>query len=118
MFKIIYDDVGEYDLLHPCCSIEMYDFFYKNGKVHPNCLDNINNSLKEIRPIIHPVNLFMHTKINNDGSITVNPPLSKAGSKIILEVKMNMSLEIAACNVSESDCNNKKCTPIKVIVQS
>ena len=28
MFKIIYDDVGEHDLLHPCCRPEMYEFFY------------------------------------------------------------------------------------------
>ena len=27
MFKILYDDVREHDLLHPCCRPEMYDFF-------------------------------------------------------------------------------------------
>lgn len=42
ILKVLQDDVGEHDLLHPCCRPEMYDFFYHNGDGHPNCLDNIN----------------------------------------------------------------------------
>jgi len=60
MFEVIYDGVGEHDLLHPCCRPEMYDFFYGNGTAHP-------------------INIFMYTKINTDGSISVERPLSKAG---------------------------------------
>ena len=59
MMKVLADDVGEHDLLHPCCRPEMYDFFYHNGNGHPNCLDNINSALDEKRPIITPVNLFI-----------------------------------------------------------
>lgn len=79
MFEILSDGVGEHDLLHPCCRPEMYDFFYHNGEGHPNCLDNINGSLGESRPIITPINLFMNTRINQDGSISVETPPSKAG---------------------------------------
>ena len=106
MLEVLYDDVGEHDLLHPCCRPEMYDFFYHNGKGHPNCLDNINHALGEHRAIITPVNLFMHTKINADGSISVEEPLSKAGDKIILKALMDMTLGVAACSVSESRCNS------------
>ena len=116
MLKVLYDDVGEHDLLHPCCRKEMYDFFYHNGEGHPNCLDNINKSLGGKRPIIHPVNLFMHTKINENGTIEVMKPLSKAGDKIIMKVEMDLRLGIASCSVSESDCNGGRCTPIKVII--
>lgn len=28
MMKVLQDDVGEHDLLHPCCRPEMYDFFF------------------------------------------------------------------------------------------
>ena len=28
MFQVLQDEVGEHDLLHPCCRPEMYDFFY------------------------------------------------------------------------------------------
>lgn len=51
MMQVISDDVGEHDLLHPCCRPEMYDFFYHNGEGHPNCLDNINGALGENRLI-------------------------------------------------------------------
>lgn len=118
MFEILYDEVGEHDLLHPCCRPEMYDFFYQNGKGHPNCLENINRSLGEKRPIIHPVNLFMYTRICGDGTISVERPLSKAGNKIVLKAKIDMRLGVAACSVSESNCNGGKCTAIKVIAEN
>ena len=117
MFQIMLDEVGKHDLLHPCCRREMYDFFYHNGKGHPNCLENINKSLGEERHIITPINLFMYTKINNDGTISVGRPLSKAGDKIILKAEMDVRLGVAACSVSESSCNNRKCTSVKIIIE-
>lgn len=121
MFEILDDDVGEHDLLHPCCRPEMYDFFYKNGSGHKNCLDNINESLFEYRlpkhNIIQPINIFMNTVIKPDGSISVEKPLSKQGDKIKFLTEMDIIVGIAACSVEESDCNGGKCTPIKVIIE-
>ena len=94
----------------------MYDFFYHNGEGHPNCLDNINKALEEKRAVITPVNLFMHTKINIDGSISVEEPISKAGDKIVLKALMDITLGVAACSVSESKCNNGKCSPVKIVI--
>lgn len=116
MFRVVKDDVGEHDLLHPCCRREMYDFFYHNGEGHPNCLDNINGCLNREWPIIHPVNLFMHTQIHTDGRIEVKAPLSKAGNKIVLQALMDVRLGIAACSVSESQCNSGRCSPVKVVI--
>ena len=59
----------------------------------------------------------MHTKINADGSISVEAPLSKAGSKIIMRAELDVRLGIAACSVSESLCNSGRCTQIKVIIE-
>ena len=116
MIKVITDDVGEHDLLHPCCRPEMYDFFYHNGEEHPNCFDNINRVLDEQRAVIVPVNLFMHTKISTNGSISVEEPVSKAGDKIVLKALMDITLGIAACSVSESKCNRGTCSPVKIVV--
>ena len=116
MMEVLTDDVGEHDLLHPCCRPEMYEFFYHNGKGHPNCFDNINGALEEHRSIITPVNLFMYTKVNLDGSISVETPLSKAGDKIVLKSLMCITLGVAACSVSESKCNSGKCSPVLVII--
>ena len=116
MIKVLTDDVGEHDLLHPCCRTEMYDFFYHNGEEHPNCFDNINKVLDEQRDVIVPVNLFMHTKINTNGSISVEEPVSKAGDKIVLKALMDITLGVAACSVSESKCNRGTCSPVKIVV--
>lgn len=95
----------------------MYDFFYDIGKNHPNCLDNINSALKSNRPIIHPLNIFMHTKFNSDGTISVEKPISKAGDRFIIKALMNVHLGVAACSVSESNCNSGKCSPVKIIIE-
>ena len=117
MFRILSDDVGEHDLLHPCCRPEMYDFFYHNGQGHSNCLDNINSSLNRRHAIIRPVNLFMYTAIEQNGKITVKPPKSRPGDQIVLRAEMDVRLGIAACSVSESDCNSGRCTAVKIIVE-
>lgn len=116
MFQIIKDDVCKHDLIHPCCRKEMYEYFYRNGKGHPNCLDNINRRLNSSRPIINPVNFFMNTEIMQDGKIIVRKPVSKSGDKIVLSALINVKVGIAACSVSESDCNSHKCSSVKIIV--
>ena len=114
MFTVLSDDVGEHDLLHPCCRPEMFEFFYHNGAGHSNCFDNINAALDTDHPIIHPLNIFMYTKIEPNGKIAVLPPPSNAGDSIVLRAEMDVRLGIAACSVSESACNSGRCTAIEV----
>lgn len=116
MFKVIKDEVRHHDMLFPCCRPEMYDFFFQNGKGHPNCFDNINRSLGEQRPIIEPINLFMYTTIGQDGKITIHSPVSKAGDKIVLQALMDVKIGVSACSVSEGSCNGFKCKPLKIII--
>lgn len=59
----------------------------------------------------------MYTKINSDGSISVEQPISKPGDKVVLKAEMDVRLGIAACSVSESKCNGGKCSPIKIIIE-
>lgn len=117
MFRVLYDDVGRHDLIHPCCRKEMYDFFYGNGDGHPNCLDNINSALGTDMPAVQPLNIFMNTKAFANGKIKVMPPLSKAGDKIMFIAETDVKIAVAACSVSESDCNGGKCASIKIIVR-
>lgn len=120
MFQIIEDTVGSHDLIHPCCRKEMYEYFYKNGKEHPNCYDNITDKTKEeglpLLLEIHPFNIFMNTKINIDGSFEVLAPISKANDYIVLKALMDVYVFIASCSVSESNCNGGRCKAIKVII--
>jgi len=122
MLLITEDSVGKHDLIHPCCRPEMYNYFYGNGKNHPNCLENINNLLEELGLptylIIHPFNVFMNTRIQENGKIDVLAPKSKPNDFIELKALMDLNLFLAACSVSESSCNGGKCTPIRAIVNT
>ena len=84
--------------------------------VHLNCFDSINDALGEHRSIINPVNLFMNTAVDANGKITIHPPVSKAGDKIVLEALMDVHVGIAACSISESNTNNGKCSPIMACI--
>ena len=121
MFILLEDTVGTHDLIHPCCRPEMFDYFYHNGPSHQSCFDNINNLLKEMNlptfSEIRPFNIFMNTEIDKNGNIKVLAPVSKPNDYIILKAQMNVDIFIAACSVSESDCNGGKCTPLKVSVE-
>jgi uncharacterized protein YcgI (DUF1989 family) len=98
----------------------MYDYFYGNGSNHPNCLENINTLLLELglptHSAITPFNIFMNTRIEEDGRIKVETPKSKPNDYIVIEAFMNVHAFLSACSVSESECNGGTCTPIKAVV--
>ena len=45
MLKVISDDVGEHDLLHPCCRKEMYDFFFQLNSGPSRIINWLNFSI-------------------------------------------------------------------------
>jgi uncharacterized protein YcgI (DUF1989 family) len=120
MFTIRADTVGTHNLIHPCCRPEMYDHFYGNGSNHPNCFDNINRLMDELGlptlSMITPFNIFMNTKIEADGAITVETPTSRPGDHLDLVALMNAYVFLSACSVSESRCNGGRCTSVGVVV--
>lgn len=117
MLEIVKDDVEEHDLIHPSCRPEMYDFFYHNGEGHPNCHDNINNALHRNHTTIVPINLFMYSKIDENGDFKVVAPISKAGDQIVFRALMDLRIGAAACSVSESECNSGRCTAVQITVE-
>ena len=58
----------------------------------------------------------MNTRIQPNGRIAVEKPISKAGDKIVFKALMDITLGVAACSVSESQCNSGKCSPIRIII--
>lgn len=116
MFDLVSDDVGDHDLIHPCCRPEMYEYFYGNGEGHPSCLQNLNNALGRRRTTITPVNLFMQTVVNADRTISVEEPKSKAGDRVVLRARMHLRAALASCSVTESKCNGGRATSISYIL--
>ena len=68
------------------------------------------------RGAITPVNLFMHTEIRPDRSISVEDPLSGPGDRVVLRARMDLRVAVAACSVTESRCNSGRSTSLTVIV--
>lgn len=116
MITIIEDEVGVHDVMIPSCRAETYQHFYNVGHRHSNCFDNLNESLKPYGiPQFHtiqPFNIFMNTTVTQDKTILIEPPVSRAGSKITFQAEMDLIVGISACSITEGACNAGRCKPV------
>lgn len=80
MLLLAADTVGRHDLLHPACSPAMYRRQYGIGEDHPSCLVNLARALSRFgmarEDIPTPLNLFTNSRVDADGSIRVDKPIS------------------------------------------
>lgn len=118
MFTILTDQVGNHICLFAPCSQEMFQITYGVTEPHPNCLDNLSKNLQpfSVKPaqIPTPFNIFMNITISEQGTITVEPSLSKAGNYVELRAEIDLIVGITACSTRK--CNNYRCTPIAIEV--
>lgn len=116
MLTIIDDPVGKHDFLFAPCSREMFRLSYGAVEPHPNCLDNLADSLDPFDIVAAQIptafNIFMNTAISETGAITINPPLSRAGDHIELQACMDLIIGVTACSAGK--CNNFQCTAVDV----
>jgi uncharacterized protein YcgI (DUF1989 family) len=118
MLTIVQDKVGMHDLLYPACSPYMYQHQYRISKDHPSCQVNLASVVAGYgiadSEIPNPFNIFMHTILSPDGSISIERPLSRPGDFIELRAEMDLILAVSACSVEESKCNGYRCTSIEI----
>ena len=118
MLTIIDDPVGKHDFLFAPCSREMFRMTYGIVDPHPNCLDNLANSLGPFgisaSQIPTAFNIFMNTVISGNGAIAVKTPLSRAGDYIELQTQMDLIIGVTACSAGK--CNNLRCTAVDIEV--
>ncbi len=114
MMEILEDTNGRNDFLLAPCSPETFEIMYGNNDYHPSCFENLSKNLKkfEIEPDDIPTafNIFMNVQWDQNGNLSVEPPLSKAGDYLLLEAKMDLLIGITAC--SAEDSNNGSFKPI------
>lgn len=115
MLRIIEDDVGRHDFTLTPCSADTFRILYGHEKPHRGCEGNLQNALsafdigRDQIPIAF--NIFMNVEIDGaSGKISVQPPLSKAGDKIVLRAEMDLVIGMTACSAGQS--NNFKFKPI------
>jgi hypothetical protein len=114
MLAITADDVKRHDFLLAPCSPEMFERLYGFGPGHPSCYENLAGALAPfgIRPdrIPNAFNIFMNVAVAPTGELSVRPPLSKAGDRIVLRAEMDLIVGLTACSAEES--NNWSFKPI------
>ena len=118
MLQVTADTVGAHDLLHPPCSPEMYRFQYGIAGPHPSCQENFKRVLAgfglDESYIRTPFNIFMNTRVYEDGRLEIKEPLSKPGDYIELIAMLDLIVAVTACSVAESSCNAGRCGPIMI----
>jgi uncharacterized protein YcgI (DUF1989 family) len=107
MWTITGDKVGHHCFLFAPCNQKMFEITYGATKPHPNCFDNLSNSMAPFgippEQIFVPFNIFMNAGINQNGEITIHPPLSKPGDYIELQAEMDMIVGVSACSAYKSN---------------
>ena len=121
MLTIVEDDVGRHDFLLTPCSKDTFRIIYGDEDPHQGCFGNLASALKPfgIEPDDIPVafNCFMHVAVDGkSGAISVQPPLSRAGERIVFQAEMDLIVGLTACSALQS--NNGSFKPIKYMVAS
>ncbi len=114
MVKIVEDTVGRHDFLLTPCSRETFEIIYNDKCPHHGCEGNLLRAFHqqglELDSLPNTFNLFMNVKLDEKGTLTVAPPLSKSGDYIILEALADLTVGLTACSALQS--NNGSFKPI------
>ena len=115
MLDIIADDVGRHDFLLTPCSKDTFRIIYGDEAPHRGCFGNLAAALaahgvtEDMIPTAF--NVFMNVPVDGaTGELRVEPPLSKAGDRIVFEAKMDLVIGLTACSALQS--NNGSFKPI------
>lgn len=107
MLEIVDDTVGTHDFLLTPCSEATFRHFYPEHPVHRGCFGNLAEALAAfgIEPDAIPCafNVFMNVPIAPDGSLRVDPPISRAGDLIRLRAEMDLIIGLTACSAYSSN---------------
>jgi uncharacterized protein YcgI (DUF1989 family) len=115
MLDIVEDEVGRHDFLLTPCSKDTFRIIYGDEQPHRGCFGNLAAALapygvtEDMIPTAF--NVFMNVPVDGTtGELRVEPPLSKAGDRIVFEAQMDLVIGLTACSALQS--NNGSFKPI------
>lgn len=107
MLTVVEDTVGTHDFLLTPCSEATFRHFYPEQPVHRGCFGNLSDALAPfgVGPDAIPCafNVFMNVPVAPDGSLRVDPPVSKPGDFIRLRAEMDLVVGLTACSAYASN---------------
>jgi uncharacterized protein YcgI (DUF1989 family) len=110
VFTIVRDDVEKHDIVVPCCDHERY--FNDYGlEDHGHCLGNLEQArdlLGEDYELHGEMawNVFMHNRVEPDGTVVTDPAAHESGATITLEAHEDLVVLLSACPQDLTACNN------------
>ncbi len=115
LLEIVEDNVGRHDFLLTPCSKDTFRILYGDDNPHRGCFGNLAAALapygvaEDMIPAAF--NCFMNVQVDGvTGVLSVEPPLSKAGDRIVFEARMDLIIGLTACSAPQS--NNGSFKPI------
>ncbi|VVT03975.1 Urea carboxylase-associated protein [Sphingomonas sp. EC-HK361] len=116
LLEIVEDDVGRHDFLLTPCSKDTFRIIYGDTDPHRGCFGNLAAALAPYGVIDDMIptafNCFMNVPVDGaTGELRVDPPLSKAGDRIVFEAKEDLVIGLTACSALQS--NNGSFKPIE-----
>ena len=108
MLEIVEDTVGVHDFLLTPCSVDTFRHFYPDQPEHRGCFGNLVAALAPwgigADRIPTAFNCFMNVPIDPaTGRLTVEPPLSTAGDRIVFRAAMDLVIGLTACSAYASN---------------
>jgi uncharacterized protein YcgI (DUF1989 family) len=109
---------GIHDMLCAACDPERYQGLGVEGW-HASCQENMQNALRAVgveppRYAPQPINLFMNTPAQADGTIAWLPAPTKAGDSVTLRAELDLVLVVSACPQDIVAINDENPGPIDI----
>ncbi len=115
LLRIEEDSVGRHDFLLTPCSADTFRIIYNDEHPHRGCFGNLAEALAPygIVPDRIPVafNVFMNVTVDPAGVLKVEPPLSRAGDRVVFAAEEDLIIGLTACSALQS--NNYAFKPIQ-----
>lgn len=116
LMKLVEDfSPGVHDLLVTPCSLQMFQMMNHNHEDHPSCLGNLVSCLSAYdipeKKINSTLNIFMNIKIDSEGRLKIQPPISRAKDFVVFQAERDLIVGLTAC--SDEGTNNGRCKPIQ-----
>lgn len=104
---------GIHDTLIAACDRYRYELLGVSN--HDNCTANLAIAMAGLGFSVMkppcPLNLFMNIPVKPDGTLSFEPPVSTAGSYILLRAEMDIVLAFSACPQDLVPINGRDCVP-------
>ena len=113
------DDVASHDVLLAPCSERMFELL-RDLRAHPSCHGNLATALAPYgvgdAAIDATLNVFMNVRVGAGGKVSIAPPRSRAGDRLVVRAAIDLVVGLTAC--SSEYTNGGVCKPIDYRIEA